>query len=88
MKFQGQKSICSKNFDVLVKVGTLKSANPIYLQYISKNIESSIKWAVVMLITPNLVSRHKMVIVFECVQKNQKSIVPIDFLLFSIVYKQ
>ena len=55
MKFQGQKSIRSKNIDVLVKVGTLKSANPIYFQYILKNIESSIKWAVVMLITPNRV---------------------------------
>ena len=40
-----------------------------------------------MLITPNLVSRHKMVILFECCKKFQKSIVPIDFLLFSIVCK-
>ena len=71
-KFQGHKSICSKNIDVLMKVGTLKSANTIYIQYNSKNIESFIKWAVVMLITPNLVSRHKIGILFECVQKNSK----------------
>ena len=59
VKFQGYTSIRLKNIDVLVKVGTLKSANPIYFQYISKNIKSSIKWTVVMLITSNLVSRHK-----------------------------
>ena len=72
MKFQDHKSIGSKNIAVLVKVGTLKSANPIYFQYISKNIELSIKWAVVILLTPNLVSRHKMVILFECLQKISK----------------
>ena len=79
MKFQVHKSISSKNIDVLVKVGTLKSANPIYVPDISNNIESSIKWPIVMLITPNLVSRHRMVILFECGQKNGKSIVPIAF---------
>ena len=70
VKFQGQKSIRSKNIDVLVKVDTSKSTNPIYFPYISNSIKGSIKWTVVMLITPNLASRHKMVIIFECVQKN------------------
>ena len=63
-------------------MGTSKSANPIEFPYISNNIKSSIKWAVDVLITPNLVSRHKMVILFECVQKFHKSIVPTDFQLF------
>ena len=83
MKFQGKKSIRSKNIDVLVKVGK-SNTYPIYFE----NIESFIKWAVLMLITPNLVSTHKMVILFECVQKNRKSTVPISLLLFSFVFKQ
>ena len=56
-------------------------------------MKSSIKWAIVVIITPNLVSILKIIVLFDCAKKISKiycshcfSIVFYCFLLFSIVF--
>ena len=48
--------------------------------YISNKKESAIKWAKVVIISPNLVSIPKIIVLFDCAnKKKQKCIVPIVF---------
>ena len=61
-----------KNIKNLVKVGIIKSGKSYILRIYFEKMKSSIKCAIVMLITPIMVSRPKMMVLFHCVGKISK----------------
>ena len=72
MKFQGHRIIRSENISILVKGSISKSGKSYIFAIYFNTIKSTIKWAIVVIITPNLVSILKMIVLYVCAKKISK----------------
>ena len=73
MMMMMMRIIRSENISILVKGSTSKSGKSYIFAIYFNTIKSKIKWAIVVIITQNLVSILKMIVLYVCAKKNSKN---------------